>query len=78
MHLLEVVLAAPAPRTGGGDRPPLWVQERASLSPGSVGRARKTAGIHRAAGSIALRSQSRPNASSDPQRPLAFQSFVDA
>ena len=37
MHLLEVVLAAPAPRTGGGDRPPLWVQGRASLSPGSVG-----------------------------------------
>ena len=33
-HLVEVVLAAPAPRTGGGDRPPLWVQRTAWLSSG--------------------------------------------
>ena len=77
MHLLEVVLAAPAPRTGGGDRPPLWVQGRASLSPGSVGRARETAGAYRAHGSIALRSRSRPNPPRRPARPIPFQNLVD-
>ena len=42
-HLIEVVLAAPTPRTGGGDRPPLWVQRRASLSSGARERAREKA-----------------------------------
>ena len=77
-HLVEVDPAAPAPRTGGGGKPPLWVQERASLSPDSVGRALDTAGTHRAVGSIALRSRSRPKAFSDPQRPIPFQKVRDA
>ena len=42
-HLVELVLAAPTPRTGGGDRPPLWVQRRASLSSGARERAREKA-----------------------------------
>ena len=72
-HLLAVVLAAPSPRTGGGDRPPLWVQGRASLSPGSVGRARETAGAYRAFGSLALRLHSRPSLNLRPPRPIPFQ-----
>ena len=77
-HLVEVDPAAPAPRTGGGGKPPLWVQERASLSPDSVGRALDTAGTHRAVGSIALRSRSRPNPSLRPPRPIRFQNLGDA
>ena len=77
-HLFDIVPAAPAPRTGGGDRPPLRVQRRVSLSSGSVGHAGATAGAYQAAGSIALRSRSRPKASSDPQRPIPFQEVRDA
>ena len=76
-HLFEVALAAPAPRTGGGGRPPPGVQRRASLSSGARGRASETVGAYRASGSIALRPRSRPKASSDPQRPIAFQNLVD-
>ena len=71
--MLAVVLAAPAPRTGGGDRPPLRAQRRESLSSGSVGRARGTAGTYRATSSIALRSHSRPSSYVSPPRPIPFQ-----
>mgnify|MGYP001169799766 CR=1 FL=1 len=71
--LVEVVLAAPTPRTGGGDRPPLWVQRRAWLSSGAHGRAGETGGAHRACGSIALRPRSRPNPFPNPPGPIPFQ-----
>ena len=77
-HLIEVVLAAPTPRTGGGDRPPPGVQERASLSPVVVGHAGATASAYRAHGSIALRSRSRPNPSPTPPRPIPSQTLGDA
>ena len=76
-HLVEVVLAAPAPRTGGGDRPPLWVQRRAWLSSGAHGRAGETGGAHRACGSIALRPRSRPNPFPNPPGPIPFQKAGD-
>ena len=76
-HLVELVLAAPTPRTGGGDRPPPGVQRRASLSSGARGRAGATAGAHRAAGSIALQPRSRSNPSRRPPRPIPFQNLGD-
>ena len=73
LHLPEVVLAAPAPRTGGGDRPPLRVQRRESLSSGPVAHAGATAGAYRAFGSLALLLHSRPSLNLRPPRPIPFQ-----
>ena len=55
-----VVLADPAPRTGGGDRPPLRVQRRESLSSGAVGHAGATAGAISHSCPIARRRARRP------------------
>ena len=62
-HLFEVVLAAPAPRTGGGDKPPLWVQRTAWLPSGPDMQAGEMVGAYCAQGSIALRSLLPPNPS---------------
>ena len=72
-HLFDVVPAAPASRTGGGDRPPLRVQRRESLSSGPVAHAGATAGAYRAFGSLALRLHSRPSLNLSPPRPIPFQ-----
>ena len=47
-HLFEVVLAAPAPRADGGDRPPLWVQRTAWLSSGPDMQAGEAVSTYRA------------------------------
>ena len=67
-HLFEVALAAPAPRTGGGDRPPLRVQSRESLSSGSVGHASATAGAISHICPIALRSRPCPTIPEAPTK----------
>jgi len=77
-HLVEVVLAAPTPRTGGGDRPPLWVQRRAWLSSGAHTREQARREAHgRACGSIALRPRSRPNPFPNLPGPIPFQKAGD-